>query len=34
MIEAGWGAQGGQAINDFEKIYYSYGDNIMVGIVQ
>lgn len=33
MIAAGWDAWGGQAINDFEKIYDMYGDKILVGVV-
>ena len=33
MIDSGWDAWGGQAINDFEKIYNMNGDRILVGIV-
>jgi hypothetical protein len=33
MIAAGWDAWGGQAINDFEKIYDLYGDKILLGVV-
>ena len=33
MIDAGWDAWGGQAINDFEKIYDMYGNKILIGIV-
>ncbi len=33
MIKAGWDAWGGQAMNDTQKIYELYGDQIMVGVI-
>ena len=33
MIKAGWDAWGGQAMNDTQKIYELYGDQILVGVI-
>ena len=33
MIEAGWDAWGGQAMNDTHKIHELYGDKIMIGVM-
>jgi hypothetical protein len=33
MIKAGWDAWGGQAMNDTQKIYELYGDQILIGVI-
>ena len=33
MIEAGWDAWAGQAMNDTQKIYELYGDKILIGVI-
>jgi hypothetical protein len=33
MIKAGWDAWGGQAMNDTQKEYELYGDQILIGVL-
>ena len=33
MIDAGWDAWGGQAMNDTHKIYELYGDKLIIGVI-